>query len=57
MIQVNGKLRGKISVAVDADNATVEQAALANSNIQQILNGQAPKKVIVVKGRLVNIVV
>ena len=57
MIQVNGKLRGKISVAVDADNATVEQAALANSNVQQILNGQAPKKVIVVKSRLVNIVV
>ena len=57
MIQVNGKLRGKISVAVDADNSTVEQAALANSNIQQLLNGQAPKKVIVVKGRLVNIVV
>jgi leucyl-tRNA synthetase len=44
MIQVNGKLRGKISVAVDADNATVEQAALANSNIQQILTAKHRKK-------------
>ncbi|HNH43045.1 MAG TPA: leucine--tRNA ligase, partial [Agitococcus sp.] len=56
MIQVNGKLRGKIEVAVDADNATVEQLALAKPEIQRFLE-TPPKKVIVVKGKLVNIVV
>lgn len=56
MIQVNGKLRGKIEVAVDADNATVEQLALAKPEIQRFLD-TPPKKVIVVKGKLVNIVV
>ena len=56
MIQVNGKLRGKIEVAVDADNATVEQLALAKPEIQRFLE-TPPKKVIVVKAKLVNIVV
>jgi leucyl-tRNA synthetase len=56
MIQINGKLRGKIEVAVDADNATIEQAALANPDIQRFLS-TPPKKVIVVKGKLVSIVV
>ena len=56
MIQVNGKLRSKIEVAVDADNATVEQLALAKPEIQRFLE-TPPKKVIVVKGKLVNIVV
>ncbi|MFC5476420.1 leucine--tRNA ligase [Paraherbaspirillum soli] len=55
MIQVNGKLRGSITVAKDADKATIEAAALANENVQKYLEG-APKKVIVVPGKLINIV-
>lgn len=56
MIQVNGKLRGKIEVAVDADNTSIEQAALNTPDIQRFLT-TPPKKVIVVKGKLVSIVV
>ncbi len=56
MIQVNGKLRGSITVAKDADKATVEAAALANESVQKFLDG-TPKKIIVVPGKLVNIVV
>jgi leucyl-tRNA synthetase len=55
MIQVNGKLRGSILVAKDADKATIEALALANQNVQKYLEG-APKKVIVVPGKLINIV-
>ncbi len=55
MIQVNGKLRGSITVAKDADKASIEAAALANENVQKFLEG-APKKIIVVPGKLVNIV-
>ena len=55
-VQVNGKVRGKITVAADADKATLEAAALADEKVQAFLAGAAPKKVIVVPGRLVNIV-
>ena len=55
MIQVNGKLRGSITVAKDADKASIEAAALANENVQKFLAGP-PKKVIVVPGKLINIV-
>ncbi|GGC82685.1 leucine--tRNA ligase [Undibacterium terreum] len=55
MIQVNGKLRGSITVAKDADKATIEAAALANENVQRYVEG-TPKKIIVVPGKLVNIV-
>ena len=55
MIQVNGKLRGSITVARDADRASIEAAALANDNVRKYLDG-APKKIIVVPGKLVNIV-
>jgi leucyl-tRNA synthetase len=55
MIQVNGKLRGSIKVAKEADKATIEAAALANENVKKFLEG-APKKVIIVPGKLVNIV-
>ncbi|MEO8600247.1 MAG: hypothetical protein ABI656_10505, partial [bacterium] len=55
MIQVNGKLRGSITVAKDTDKATIEAAALANENVQRFLDGP-PKKIIVVPGKLVNIV-
>ena len=56
MLQVNGKLRGSIVVPAAADKATIEQAALAHEMFQKIANGAAPKKVIVVPGRLVNLV-
>ena len=55
MVQVNGKLRGSITVAKDADRAAIEALALANENVQKFLSG-APKKVIVVPGKLINIV-
>ena len=57
MLQVNGKLRGSIRVPAQADKASIEAAALANEDFQKFANGAAPKKVIVVPGRLVNIVV
>jgi leucyl-tRNA synthetase len=57
MIQVNGKLRGSLRVAKDADKATIEQLALAHEAVQKQLAGAAAKKVIVVPGRLVNVVV
>jgi leucyl-tRNA synthetase len=56
MIQVNGKLRGSVKVAKDADKASIEAAALAEESVQKFIEG-TPKKVIVVPGKLVNIVV
>lgn len=56
-VQVNGKVRGHITVAPDADKAMLEAAALADEKVQAFLDGVAPKKVIVVPGRLVNLVV
>jgi leucyl-tRNA synthetase len=56
MIQVNGKLRGSVKVAKDADKAAIEAAALASEAVQKFIEG-TPKKVIVVPGKLVNIVV
>jgi leucyl-tRNA synthetase len=57
VVQVNGKLRGKITVAVDADQASIEATALANADVQRFMEGKPAKKVILVKGKLVNIVV
>jgi leucyl-tRNA synthetase len=57
MLQVNGKLRGQIRVAATADKTTIEAAALASDAVQKYLEGLPPKKVVVVPGRLVNIVV
>jgi leucyl-tRNA synthetase len=56
VVQVNGKLRDKITVAKDADAATVEAAALATPKVKEQLDGKTVRKVIVVPGRLVNIV-
>jgi leucyl-tRNA synthetase len=57
MLQVNGKLRGSIVVSSSADKVAIEQAAIASDVFQKLANGAAPKKVIVVPGRLVNLVV
>ena len=57
MLQVNGKLRGAITVAREASREAIEMAALANDSVQKFMGGRAAKKVVVVPGRLVNIVV
>ncbi|HND37315.1 MAG TPA: leucine--tRNA ligase, partial [Nitrosomonas sp.] len=56
VIQVNGKLRGQMNVPKDTDRATIEQLAINLENVQKIVAGNAIKKIIVVPGRLVNIV-
>jgi leucyl-tRNA synthetase len=55
MVQVNGKLRGSVTVPKDADKAAIEAAALANENVKKFVEG-TPKKIIVVPGKLINIV-
>jgi leucyl-tRNA synthetase len=55
-VQVNGKRRGEITVATDADEAIVRESALAEDGVKRALDGKAPKRVIVVPGRIVNIV-
>ena len=56
VVQVNGKKRGEIQVPPDISNEIAQERALAVENVQKILDGREPKKVIVVPGRLVNIV-
>ena len=55
-MQVNGKKRADVTVPRDASNAEVEKAVLALEAVQRALEGKAPKKVIVVPGRIVNVV-
>jgi leucyl-tRNA synthetase len=55
MIQVNGKLRGSITVAKDASKADIEAKALADEHVQKFVEG-TPKKIIIVPGKLINIV-
>ncbi|MCD2145849.1 leucine--tRNA ligase [Gordonia paraffinivorans] len=55
-VQVKGKVRSRITVAADADEDTLRTAALADEKIAAILDGAEPRKVIVVPGRLVNVV-
>jgi leucyl-tRNA synthetase len=57
VVQVNGKLRGSIRVPKAADRGAIEDLALANPNVQKFVAGQSVKKVVVVPGRLVNLVV
>ncbi|MET0210528.1 MAG: hypothetical protein ABW220_15890, partial [Burkholderiaceae bacterium] len=57
MLQVNGKLRGAIKVAASADKAAIEALALASPDFEKFAEGKPPKKVIIVPGRLVNVVV
>jgi leucyl-tRNA synthetase len=57
VVQVNGKLRGSIVVPKQADKATIENLALSNANVQRFVAGQNVKKVVVVPGRLVNLVI
>ena len=57
MLQVNGKLRGKLCVPVAADNAAIEVVARASAEVARFANGAPVKKVIIVPGRIVNVVV
>ena len=56
VVQVNGKVRAKMLVAADATKDTLEAAALAESNVQRFIDGLTVRKVIVVPGKLVNVV-
>jgi leucyl-tRNA synthetase len=56
-VQVNGKVRGRVVVAAGADDETLKALALADEKVQAFLAGATPRKVIVVAGRLVNLVV
>jgi leucyl-tRNA synthetase len=57
VVQVNGKLRGRVSVPADASKKSIEELALADENVQRFVDGKEIRKIIVVPGRLVNIVV
>ena len=57
VIQVNGKLRSKISVDATMDRDTIQQLALADEKVQSFISNMAVRKVIVVPNKLVNIVV
>jgi leucyl-tRNA synthetase len=57
VVQVNGKRRADARVPREADNATIEKIVLSHPNVQKFVAGQAIKKVIVVPGRLVNVVI
>ncbi len=57
VLQVNGKLRGNLRVAKAANKATLEQLALAHEAVRKHLAGAVPKKIVVVPGRLINVVV
>ena len=57
VLQVNGKLRGKLSVPASADNAAIEVAARESAEVAKYASGAPVKKVIIVPGRLVNVVV
>jgi leucyl-tRNA synthetase len=57
VVQVNGKLRSSIRVPATADRSRIEQAAIADTTVQKFLAGQAVKRVVVVPGKLVNVVV
>lgn len=56
-ISVNGKMKMNLDISLALDAPEIEKLVLANADVQKYLNGKAPKKVIVVKGRIVNIVI
>ncbi|MCW5854061.1 MAG: leucine--tRNA ligase, partial [Anaerolineae bacterium] len=57
VLQINGKVRARVTVPADADEAALRATALANEQVQKALGGGQPRKVIVVPGKLVNVVV
>ena len=57
MLQVNGKTRGSVRVPAGADKAAIETASVASEAARKFMEGKPAKKVVVVPGRLINIVV
>jgi len=57
VVQVNGKLRGRVRVPADADERKASEVALADANVQKFVSGKPVRKVIYVPGKLVNVVV
>jgi leucyl-tRNA synthetase len=57
VLQVGGKLRGSLQVPADADRATIEAAALAHPDCIRFVDGRQIRRVVIVPGRLVNVVV
>ena len=57
VVQVNGKLRGHVSVPANSDEATLREAALADERVRKFMDGKPPRRVIVVPGKLVNVVI
>ncbi|HQR24286.1 MAG TPA: class I tRNA ligase family protein, partial [Steroidobacteraceae bacterium] len=57
VVQVNGKLRGRVAVPADADEAAVREAALADVNVQRFMEGKPVRKFVYVRGKLANVVV
>jgi len=56
-IMINGKLRAKIEFGLDIPQADIEKAVLASENVQKWLEGKAPKKIIIVPKKVVNLVI
>jgi leucyl-tRNA synthetase len=56
-VQINGKVRTRLTVPNEADQATIQALALADEKVIAALDGEVPKKVIVIPGRMVNLVV
>ena len=56
-VQINGKRRTEITVGKDIDTAEIEKIALRSEIVIKALNGHSPKKVIVIPGRIVNVVI
>ena len=56
-VSINGKMKMNLTLSLSLEPADIEQAALANADVQRYLDGQTPKKVIVVKGKIINLVV
>ncbi len=57
VVQVNGKLRSRIQVAREADRTAIEHAAMADESVQKMVAGQSIKKIVIVPGKLINIVI
>jgi leucyl-tRNA synthetase len=57
VVQVNGKLRGRVTVAAGADEGAVREAALADANVRRFMEGKPVRKFVYVPGKLANVVV
>jgi leucyl-tRNA synthetase len=57
VVQVNGKLRGRVTVPAGADESVVREAALADPNVQRFMEGKPVRKFVYVPGKLANVVV